>query len=183
MRPPIEHGEPELLALARSGDAVAFEALVRAHDDRMRALAFRMTGSRAGMDDALQDAYLKAFRSIGTFRGDAAFSTWLHRIVTTTCIDHARRQGRRREDELSDEPRPGDGGADPAGDLVARRVVLRRALDHLDPDQRAALLLVDGDGMSYDEAGRMLGVPAGTVSSRLSRARAEMRRMLQEDPR
>ena len=181
MRPPTEHGEPELLALARTGDVVAFEALVRTHDDRMRALAFRMTGTRAGMDDALQDAYLKAFRSIGGFRGDAAFSTWLHRIVTTTCIDHARRRGRRREDELPDEPRPGGAAVDPAGDLVTRRVLLRRALDDLDPDHRAALLLVDGDGLSYGEAGRVLGVPVGTVSSRLSRARTEMRRMLQED--
>ena len=183
MRPPTGRGEPELLALARSGDVAAFEALVRTHDDRMRALAFRMTGTRAGMDDALQDAYLKAFRSIAAFRGDAAFSTWLHRIVTTTCIDHARRRGRRREDELPDEPRAGGDPPDPAGDLVTRRVVLRRALDRLDADQRAALLLVDGDGMSYDEAGRVLGVPAGTVSSRLSRARSEMRRLLQEDPR
>lgn len=184
MRPRIEHPEEELVELARAGDVAAFERLVREHDDRMRALAFRMLGDRSAMDDALQDAYVRAFRGLPRFRGDARFSTWLHRIVATTCIDHARRQQRRREDELPDEPRLVGGGAgDPAGEAVVRRLDLRRALDRLDPDQRAALLLVDGDGLSYGEAGALLGVPAGTVSSRLTRARTAVRAMLEEGQR
>ena len=134
------------------------------------------------MDDALQDAYVRAFRALPGFRGDARFSTWLHRVVATTCIDHARRAQRRREDELPDDARPIGGHAhDPAGDAVIRRLDLRLALDRLDPDQRLALLLVDGDGLSYDEAGAVLGVPAGTVSSRLSRARLAMRTMLSNE--
>ena len=184
MRPRTEHPEEQLVDRARSGDVAAFEALVRTHDDRMRALAFRMLGSRAAMDDALQDAYVRAFRGLARFRGDSRFSTWLHRVVATTCIDHARRAQRRREDELPAEPAPvGGGPGDPAGDAVARRLDLRRALDRLDPDQRAALLLVDGDGLSYGEAGELLGVPAGTVSSRLTRARAAVRADLEEGQR
>lgn len=174
----------DLVSLARAGDVAAFESLVRIHDDRMRALAHRMLGSRHAMDDALQEAYVRAFRAIGGFRGDARFSTWLHRIVVTTCIDHARRQQRRREDELADDHTPVAGGwNDPAGEGAARRLDLRVALGRLDPDQRAALLLVDGDGMSYEAAGAVLGVPAGTVSSRLTRARAAMRTMLEEGSR
>lgn len=171
--------EADLVAAARAGDVAAFESLVREHDDRMRAVAFRMTGGRAAMDDVLQDAYVKAFRSIHRFRGDARFSTWMHRIVVTTCLDHARRVTRRSEDELPDDPVPTGGGLDdPSADSVVRRMDLRHALDRLDPDHRAALLLVDGEGLSYDEAGAVLGVPAGTVSSRLSRARATMRTLL-----
>ena len=149
----------------------------------MRALAFRMLGSQAAMDDALQDAYVKAFRAIGRFRGDARFSTWLHRIVATTCIDHLRRRTRRAGiegwDEVPAEAPPPDGsGGDPAADRAIRRADLRRALDRLDPDQKAAFLLVDGEGLSYDEAGRLLDIPAGTVSSRLTRARSTLRELL-----
>ena len=134
------------------------------------------------MDDALQDAYVRAFRALPGFRGDARFSTWLHRVVATTFIDHARRAQRRREDELPDEARPIGGHAqDPAGEAVSRRLDLRLALDRLEPDQRVALLLVDGDGLSYEEAGAVLGVPSGTVSSRLSRARLAMRTMLSNE--
>lgn len=166
---------------ARSGDVDAFEALVRAADDHMRALAFRMLGDRAAMDDALQDAYAKAFRSIGSFRGDAHFSTWLHRIVATTCIDHVRRRRRRAEDPLDVDLTPTGGPpVDPAGDFVTRRLDVVAALERLDLDQRAVLVLVDGEGLSYDAAGALIGVPAGTVSSRLTRARSAMRTMLEE---
>lgn len=183
MRSRTEPTEADLVGRARTGDVEAFEVLVRSHDDRMRALAFGMLGSRAAMDDALQDAYVKAFRALPSFRGESRFSTWLHRIVATTCVDHLRRRQRRREDVLTDEPEPIGGHiGDPSGDTVARRLDLRRALDRLDADQRAALLLVDGEGLSYEEAGTVLGIPAGTVSSRLSRARAELRRALTVEP-
>lgn len=169
-----------LVAEARNGDVTAFERLLRIHDDRMRALAYRMLGSPTAMDDALQDAYIRAFRGISGFRGDSAFSTWLHRIVATTCIDHLRRQGRRREDEMPDDlAAPATGGtADPVGDQVTRRGDLAQALDELPSDQRAALILVDAEGLSYEEAAATLGVAPGTVSSRLTRARATMRTKL-----
>ena len=171
--------EAQLVDRARQGDAEAFEGLLRTYDDRMRAVAFRMLGERAAMDDALQDAYVRAFRAVGEFRGDARFSTWLHRIVSTTCIDHLRRRGRRAEDELSDDSRPVGGRRhDPAGEAATGRADLRRALDCLEPAQRAVVLLVDGEGLSYDEVASILGLTNGTVSSRLTRARMVMRTML-----
>lgn len=179
MRSRSERTEPELLDRARLGDASAFETLLRTHDDRMRALAYRMLGSGSAMDDALQDAYLRAFRAVGDFRGDARFSTWLHRVVATTCIDHLRRTSRRAEEEMVEEARPAAGRRhDPAGDAAVGRADLRRALDRLDPAQRAVLLLVDGEGLSYDEVASILGLTNGTVSSRLTRARMAMRTML-----
>lgn len=165
--------------LAREGDAAAFERLLRRYDDQMRGVAYRLLGRRAAMDDALQDAYVKAFRNLGRFRGDSAFSTWLYRIVTTTCLDHLRRSARRTEDELPDEPTPLGGlRADGVGDAASRRADLRRALDQLRPTHRAVLVLVDGEGLSYDEAGDLLDLAPGTVASRLSRARSRMRELL-----
>lgn len=174
---------PPLIDRARSGDVDAFEALVRDCDDAMSAVAYRMLGSRDAMDDALQDAYVRAFRAISSFRGDARFSTWMHRIVTTTCIDHMRRRDRRRESALPDD-RPDDGVELPAGagfDPAAAigRIDVAAALQRLPVDQRAVVLLVDAEGYSYDEAAELLGTNAGTVSSRITRARATLRTLLE----
>lgn len=165
---------------ARRGDVAAFESLVREHDDHMRAVAFRMLGRQDAMDDALQDAYLRAFRAIDGFRGEAKFSTWLHRIVTTTCIDHLRRRDRRREVALPDDDDRGwaPSTADPAA-AATRRTDVGRALDALPADQRVTLLLVDGEGYPYDDVAEMLGVAPGTISSRITRARATMRTLLE----
>lgn len=181
---PARAVNPPLIARARAGDVHAFEALVRDCDEMMRGVAFRMLGSRDAMDDALQDAYVRAFRSIATFRGEARFSTWMHRIVTTTCIDHMRRRDRRRESALPDDRHDGASqlrsGAsfDPASTAVGRTDVAR-ALARLPVDQRAVVLLVDAEGYSYDEAAEVLGTTPGTVSSRITRARSTLRTLLE----
>ncbi len=158
----------------RPDDARRFGALLREHDDRMRALAHGMVGSAAAMDDVLQDAYLRAWRARDRFRGDAAFSTWLHRIVVNTCIDHLRGRRPAVALELIDPADPDPGAAE----RVPDRDALTRALAGLPPDQRAAVLLVDGDGRSYAEAAGILDVAEGTVASRVHRGRAELRRLL-----
>jgi RNA polymerase sigma-70 factor (ECF subfamily) len=170
----IRHAsEPMLLRHARRGDAQAFTALVRRHDDALRALAFRLLGDRAAMDDALQEAYVRAYRSLGTFEGRSGFGTWLYRIVYRTCVDELRRRGR---DELASL----ELAATPdASSSVAARVDLAAALAALPPELRASVLLVDAQGFSYDEAAEILGIPAGTVASRLNRARAALRETLE----
>lgn len=164
---------------ARTGDPAAFEQLVRHYDPMLRALAYRLLGDRAQMDDALQEAYVKAFRGLGGFRQDAALGTWLYRITYRACLDLMRSEGRRRT-----TPLPGtDVAADPAGDpgrVAVQRTDLARALDSLPADQRAAVLLVDAEGLDYTAAAEVLGVAAGTIASRLSRARAALRRALDE---
>lgn len=168
--------EPELVRRAKSGDQSAFTALVRDHDHRMRGLAYRMLGSRSQMDDALQDAYLKAYLALPRFRLDAAFGTWLYRIVYTTSIDHIRRRDRRREVGLHavpDQPDQRD-----AAHSVEIHDQVSAALASLSPDHRATILLIDQEGLSYDEVASVMDITPGTVASRLSRARAAFKATL-----
>lgn len=165
-----------LVEQAQAGDQRAFTALLREHDDKMRGLAFQLLGTQAAMDDALQDAYLKAYTALPRFRQDAAFGTWLYRVVYTTCIDHLRRTNRRREVGLSvvpDEPTRHDQAED-----YATRDEVSRALATLTPDHKTALILIDREGLSYEEASVVLDTPAGTIASRLNRARTAFRAAL-----
>ena len=163
-----------LIDQARSGDKAAFSDLIRTHDHKMRGLAFQLTGNQHAMDDVLQEAYLKAYRAMPRFRGDSAFGTWLYRIVYNSCIDYQRASARR--DAVSFET-VGD-LADPQAfeDQVADAQTVAQALRVLPPGYMAAIVLVDAEGLSYTEAGSVLGVPVGTVASRLNRARASIRR-------
>jgi RNA polymerase sigma-70 factor (ECF subfamily) len=169
----------DVLARAKAGDRQAFTEVVRHYDHRLRALAYRLLGDLAAMDDALQEAYVKAYRAMPGFRGDAAVGTWLYRITYHCCLDLLRREGRHRAAVSLEavEEAAGDPAAEP-GRRVAERAELARALDALPPDQRVAVLLVDTEGFDYAAAGEVLGVPAGTVASRLSRARAALRAAL-----
>jgi RNA polymerase sigma-70 factor (ECF subfamily) len=197
--PAVRSGDvaPDVLRRAQAGDAVAFTDVVRHYDHRLRALAFRLLGDRAAMDDALQDAYVKAFRALPGFREDAALGTWLYQITYRACIDQQRREGRHRTAAWDSGPggsppsgarRGAAGGreaaatgasADPAG-TAATRTDLTRALAALPVDQRAAVLLVDAEGLDYDAAAAVLGVAPGTIASRLSRARGTLRAALAE---
>ncbi len=161
-------------------DASRFEAIVRQHDDRLRALAYRMLGDRGAMDDALQEAYLKAWRGLGAFRGEAAIGSWLYRIVTTTCLDHLRRQARRQGREVVGDDDV-DGPAGVPGGGPGERLELADSLRRLAPDHRAVVLLVDVHGFGYEEVGAMLGIAPGTVGSRLNRAHQVLRRLLAGD--
>jgi len=165
------------LARARRGDQRAFARLVRHYDDGLRALAYRLLGDRDRMDDALQEAYVRAFRGLPSFRGDSSPGTWLYRIAYNACIDELRR-GRQvvplESIRERADPRPG-----PA-DFVPMRSALAEGLAALPPDDRAAVLLVDAQGFDYRSAAEILGVPEGTVASRLNRTRAQLRRHLSD---
>jgi RNA polymerase sigma-70 factor (ECF subfamily) len=143
-------------------------AVIDANDRGLRALAFRLLGDRDAMDDVLQEAYAKAFRGVARFRGESSASTWLYRIVYNACLDQLRR---RTSEEL-----PVDAPASTVD--LDLRLDLAHALGALAPDERAAVLLVDANGFDYATAARILGIPAGTLASRLNRARAELRATL-----
>lgn len=164
-----------LVDRARGGDPRAFSDLVRRHDDKMRGVVWPLVRSRAEMDDILQDAYLKAWRALGDFRGDAAFSSWLYRIVHTTALDSVRSIARRRIVPLDDFA---DGSVADPSERIVDADALRGALAELPEDQLAVVALVDGQGESYDAVAALLGISAGTVGSRLSRARARLRKSL-----
>ena len=174
-----EGGElPEAtLAAARSGDMQAFTEIVKHYDRRLRVLAFHLLGDPYATDDALQDVYLKAFRGLPDFEGRSSLGTWLTRITYTTCIDHLRRTARLVPvPELEPADRLPE-GPDPADDLSDRRCV-RDALRRLPPEQRAVVVLVGVQGLDYEQAAEVLGVPSGTVASRLSTARRVLRSAL-----
>jgi RNA polymerase sigma-70 factor, ECF subfamily len=171
---------PDVLDRARAGDQRAFTEVVRHYDHRLRALAHRLLGDRAAMDDALQEAYAKAFRGLADFREEAGLGTWLYRITYRACVDHLRREGRHVTEAADGRDVPARGAAaEPAATAVAR-ADLARALAALPVDQRAAVLLFYAEGLDYDTAAAVLGVAAGTIASRLSRARAALRAALSE---
>jgi RNA polymerase sigma-70 factor (ECF subfamily) len=166
-----------VLERARSGDQEAFAAVIRHYDPGLRALAYRLLGDRDRMDDALQEAYVKAFRTLPRFRGDSRLGTWLYRIVYNACVDEIERSRRVVQLPLEEETARAGTWAEP-GEVVPRRRDLVDALAGLPPEDRAAVLLVDAQGFDYREAAGVLGIPEGTVASRLNRARATLRRAL-----
>lgn len=137
----------------------------------MRALAWKMVGDAHVVDDVLQDAYLKAHRSIGRFRGEARFETWLHRIVANTCVDHLRYRAARNEVSIEVQP---DVAVPADVDRIDDSELLRQALLSLPFEQRAAVLLIDCDGYSYEQAADALGISVTAVGSRLFRARSAL---------
>ncbi|MEO5710555.1 MAG: RNA polymerase sigma factor SigM [Nocardioidaceae bacterium] len=181
-------GEIDDRALLRAhveGDADAFGVLFARHRDRLWAVALRTTGDPEDAADALQDALIAAFRRAGSFRGDAAVTTWLHRIVVNACLDRLRRRKVRLADPLPDDLEDRDPASgtpahasvvDPA-DLAVdheRRAAVLAALATLPLDQRAALVLVDMEGYSVEETAQILHCAPGTVKSRCSRGRARL---------
>lgn len=160
-----------LLAAHLAGDPHAFNDLVRRHRPRLWAVAVRTLGDPEEASDAVQDACLSAYRSAAGFRGDSRVTTWLHRIVVNACLDRARRRAVRPTVPLPEEPI-----AD-ARDVLGERelaIAVQGALALLPEDQRVAIVLIDLEGMSVDEAAAVLGVPGGTVKSRCFRGRARL---------
>lgn len=170
--------DAELLARHVAGDPDAFGVLVRRHRDRLWAVALRTLGDREEAADALQDAFISAFRRAESFRGDAAFTTWMHRIVVNACLDRVRRRKARPAEPLpEDEDRMEELGEtiaqDPAETVEQRSVVLK-ALRTLPEPQRNALVLVDMEGYPVEEAAKILGCAVGTIKSRCARGRAKL---------
>lgn len=174
-----EVDDAALLRAHVEGDPDAFARLVRRHQDRLWAVALRTTGNREDAADAVQEALLSACRRADSFRGDAQVSTWLHRIVVNACLDRLRRRRAHPTEPLPEEPeRLGDlgarSGADDAGEVSERRTDVMAALAKLSDEQRTALVLVDMEGYSVEEAAALIGCAAGTIKSRCSRGRARL---------
>ena len=155
-----------------------FIGALQEHHPKMRGLAIRILHDPGAADDALQNAYIKAYQSRDRLRDVSAMSSWLYTIVYRCCIDEHRRRRPTVPFDESIGNRP-DGSA-PFDLTISRRLGLRDALEHLNPAQRAAVWLVDAEGMTFTQAADVLGVPAGTVASRVSRARETLRRLLSE---
>jgi RNA polymerase sigma-70 factor (ECF subfamily) len=183
-----DRSDVALIEAHLAGDPEAFGELFRRHRDRMWAVALRTTGHPEDAADALQDALVSAFRRAESFRGEAAVTTWLHRIVVNASLDRLRRRKVRAADPLPDDLEEHaargavlagpDQGADPGPEahveVAERRGLVLAALGELPPDQRAALVLVDMEGYPVAEAAAILEVRTGTVKSRCARGRARL---------
>jgi RNA polymerase sigma-70 factor (ECF subfamily) len=173
------HSDAELLRGHVAGNTGAFGELFGRHRDRLRAVAVRTLGDREEAADALQDAMVAAFQRAGSFRGDSAVTTWLHRIVVNAALDRIRRRAARpaavgQDEEARDMLAAGvQSLADPS-ESSDTAIDVRTALQQLVPEQQAAVVLVDMLGYPVADAAQILGVPQGTVKSRAARGRARL---------
>ena len=176
--------EAEIVRRVLEGDADAFGAIVDEYQKNVYNLALRMTGNPEDAQDMSQEAFIKAFNSLASFRGDSKLSVWLYRIVSNVCLDFLRSRKRRQTVSLNMDD--GEGGSSeleipdlsamPEEELNRRltREAVRKGLLSLPEDQREILLLRKIEGLSYDEIAQALGLEAGTVKSRIFRARKRL---------
>ena len=173
--------DERLIEACLAGETEAFGMLVRRYQDRLYPTVFRISGCAEDAQDLLQDAFLRAYEKLDRFRGGSSFYTWLYRIAVNVALS-----GRRRRREPAPGPRlapdPADDPTqtDPSlpAERAEREALIQRALNTLAPDHRAVVVLKDLDGLRYDQIAATLGVPVGTVRSRLHRARGELRALL-----
>lgn len=169
--------ERDLIERARDGHPAAQRALYDENVGRVMRVVERMTGDRAMAEDVVQDTFVRAFGSLERFEGRARFSTWLHSIAMSTCLNALRKRGRTRDHEQPVESFEAfdPGRDDPDGAL---RLALHRAIDTLGEDMRATFVMHDLEGYTHPEIAEALGVEVGTSKARLSRARAKLRDVL-----
>lgn len=182
----MEQSESRLIARAAQGDGAAFSELMAAHERRMYAVAFRLCNSHEDAQDCLQDAMLRIYRAIPNFKGQSSFATWVYRITTNTCLDELRRRKLRQSTSLDSLLETGWSPADdmdtPERHLLRseKRRDIEQAIASLPEDMRAAIVLRDVQGFSYEEIARILDANVGTVKSRISRGREKLREKLAE---
>ena len=172
-----------LLRAHVNGDPDAFAVLIARHQDRMWAVAIRIMRNPEDAADALQDAYIAAFRRAASFRGESQVTSWLHRVVVNACLDRLRsirlRETKPLPENLDRSRKMGVITKDPV-EIKEQRSVVAAALGTLNADQRAALVLVDMEGYSVEEAAQILGCAPGTVKSRCARGRARLLPLLSQ---
>ena len=183
----MEHTEAQLAALAAAGDKAAFEILVKNHEKHVYALALRLSRNREDAFDLSQEIFLRAYRTLSGFRGEASFSTWLYRLAYNLCLDYTRKMKKRCEQPLTYyvgeeeyEHEWADFRYHPETEWEKQelRTAIAAAMEKISPEQRAILTLREIQGLAYDEIADILNLPTGTVKSRLARSREALRRIL-----
>ena len=183
--------EAESIRLAQQGDAAAFERLYQLHSRRVYSLCLRMVGNTAEAEDLTQEAFLQLFRKIATFRGESAFSTWLHRLAVNVVLMKLRKKSGKETsleqvtepDEESGTPRRDFGALDLRLSGSLDRVNLQRAVGQLPPGYKAVFVLHDVQGYEHNEIAQMMSCSIGNSKSQLHKARMRLRDLLQETVR
>jgi RNA polymerase sigma-70 factor (ECF subfamily) len=183
--------EAEAIRLAQQGDAVAFEFLYGLHSRRVYALCLRMVGNPTDAEDLAQGAFLQLFRKIGTFRGESAFSTWLHRMTVNVVLMRLRKKSLPADsleettepDEETGGPRKDIGGPDLRLSGAVDRVNIERSIEKLPPGYRTVFVLHDIQGYEHNEIAKIMECSVGNSKSQLHKARTRLRLLLQEELR
>jgi RNA polymerase sigma-70 factor, ECF subfamily len=183
--------EAEAIRLAQQGNAAAFERLYQLHNRRVYSLCLRMVGNTAEAEDLTQEAFLQLFRKIGTFRGESAFSTWLHRLAVNVVLMRLRKKTG-SETSLEEVTEPDEETGGPRKDFGAPdlelsgsidRVNLKRAVDQLPAGYKAIFVLHDVQGYEHNEIAEIMGCSIGNSKSQLHKARMRLRELLHETAR
>jgi len=171
----VTDDEGVLITRSKNGDWDAFAALIRMHQRMIHSLTYRMSGSVSDSEDLAQETFIRAYRSLATYRGTAKFSTWLYRIALNLCLRWRKQENRRSSTDRE------WAAADPQGTQSdARSETIQEALDQLPPKQRAAVILTAFDGLTHSEAAALIGCPEKTLSWRLFAARRRLAHLLSE---
>lgn len=184
--------EEILVAKAKKGDRMAFEELMDGYFKRIYSIAYRMSGNADDASDMTQEVMLKLYRNIKSFGGKSRFSTWVYRVATNTCLDELKKLRRHTSYSIDSELETSDGSMtveieddSPTPEQKAEnselKALVAKALNKLGDEHRAVLVLRDIQGLSYDEIAKILACSEGTVKSRISRARANLKKILEKD--
>jgi len=168
----------ELIRRAQSGDKAAYEALVGPSLDRFYGLAYQLMRNQDDAADVVQEALIKAYRSIGSFRGEADFLTWVTRILRNTVLDELKRAVRRHEEPVEVLPESLDRSLETKAEQKELAQIVHESIGQLSPKLREPLVMYDIEGFAYEEISQILGLNIGTVKSRLNRARESLRQKL-----
>jgi RNA polymerase sigma-70 factor (ECF subfamily) len=173
----------ELAQSASTGSISAFELLYERHNRRVYSLCLRMTQNASEAEDLAQEVFIQLFRKIGSFRGESAFTTWLHRLTVNQVLMHFRKRGVRMEQTTEDGETPVQvvaGTENPMQMPVVDRIALDKAISQLPPGYRTVFILHDVEGHEHEEIARMLGCSVGTSKSQLHKARMKLRTLLRQ---
>ncbi len=173
----------ELTQAAAGGDMAAFEQLYSRHSRRVYSLCLRMTANTAEAEDLAQEVFIQLYRKAGSFRGESAFTTWLHRLTVNQVLMHFRKRGVRMEQTTEDGETPiqvVQGTENPLQMPVVDRIALDKAISQLPPGYRTVFILHDVEGHEHEEIARMLGCSVGTSKSQLHKARMKLRMLLRK---
>ena len=180
---PAPASDHALAQRAAVGDVAAFEELYARHNRRVFSLCLRMTGNTSEAEDLAQEAFIQLYRKIGSFRGESAFTTWLHRLTVNQVLMHFRKKGVKMEQTTDDGETPVQivkGTENPNQMPVVDRIALDRAVAQLPPGYRTVFVLHDVEGHEHEEIARLLGCSVGTSKSQLHKARMKLRGLLRQ---
>ena len=186
---PVAWTEAEAIRRAQAGDSAAFDFLYQLHSRRVYALCLRMVNNPADAEDLMQEAFLQLFRKIGTFRGESAFSTWLHRMTVNVVLMRLRKKSLPTDsleetldpDAESSSPKRDVGAPDLRLSGAVDRVNLERSIEQLPPGYRTVFVLHDVQGYEHNEIADIMGCSVGNSKSQLHKARTRLRELLQEE--